>query len=282
MIEPIDEADILGKLSREYRQVSETIQAPSIRTIHRRSDRRRRQNQATRVVAAAALVATLPLAWRQLPWDWRPGDQAATAQRTRVLEELPAQQPSASRPLTTAPEPKGPGTKDPAAIRPAPEDPSRSTDPEPSSDPPSEQPQDTTTTQSVEVAFRLEDRTSKGCRKVTRVVRSLPDYAGANARIWAVLNGPTQAERVAGVRSVFGKGGKPTAARISIDHTTRVVVVDFASAQALELPPGGCGGGEIVWPLQDALDQWSSDWRISFQIAGDKQAFGNYLKSVSK
>jgi hypothetical protein len=134
---------------------------------------------------------------------------------------------------------------------------------------------------SVDVIFRVDEYTTKGCRKLSYVTRVLPGGATAKDFVWAVLNGPTPAERSTGVRSVFGKGGEPTDAAVSVDPASKVVIVDFASVKALGSPPAGCGGGEIVWPLREALNQWDDTWQVSFRIMGDKVAFRDYLQSVS-
>ncbi|MGL5809916.1 MAG: hypothetical protein ACRCYQ_08230 [Nocardioides sp.] len=277
-----DPDDIIERLRVECRRQESAVSIPHLRTILRRAERRRRAARATKAAAIGLVAAVVPVAALGVA-DRLGGERSPSAGRESVGDTVATSPPVAGRDPGGAPgsdprpSPRSSRTDDrpsstPTAV-PTSVDPARpsSTNPGATSSAPA-------ATRSIDVVFRIATLTDKGCRKTERVSRRIPESATAEDPVRAVLAGPTAAERSAGVRSAFGLGGRPTRASVAVLESDRVVVVDFASRQALERPPG-CGGGEIIYPLEKALEQWRPGWQVKCRIGGSTATFQDYLDS---
>jgi len=285
-----DDAEMLSALRQEYERLSDLIELPGLQVIQRRAARMQRLTN-TAIAAAALLLVAVPTALQTSDY-WDRSQEASVPLPTRVLDSKGVETSSPSLPSSShlsgdrsvdkPSESTSKGVK--PSVSSAPDRLTPDTSPPSPSPSPRHSPAGPARGPVVQILFRLNKYTDGGCRKVAVTRRALPSGVGPAAYIQAVLAGPTAAERALGVRSVFGKGGRPTQAAVSTDQDQRIVIVDFASINSLARPPTGCGGREIVWPLRYAISQWNSKWnskwRVGFSINGDKAAFNTYFQST--
>ncbi|WP_157744870.1 GerMN domain-containing protein [Micromonospora coxensis] len=127
----------------------------------------------------------------------------------------------------------------------------------------------TTGTRTVQL-FLLRQRPGQTCPQVVAVTRGVPARAVAKEALRALLDGPTRAERAAGLTSVFDDDS----------HRFRYLKLDGPQARAdftdldgILAPGDRCEKAKLLEPMRRTLEQF--DWieQARFSVRGDQRAF---------
>ncbi|SCG37304.1 GerMN domain-containing protein [Micromonospora coxensis] len=171
-------------------------------------------------------------------------------------------QPPARGPVVAGP--SSPST-DPASASPAPSSAGPSEDSEPVQ--PTGEP--TTGTRRVKL-FLLRERAGQQCPQVVPVTRDLPAQGVAKQALRALLEGPTEAERAAGLTSVFDRDSHRFQ-YLKLDGPR--ARADFTDLDGILDPGDTCEKTKLLEPMQRTLEQFKWIEEARFSIRGDQRAF---------
>jgi hypothetical protein len=232
-----DETGTRDALQRAAQLAAAQSRPPDLPDIVRRVNRRRTRTMAGAGLAVAALFAV----------------PALIAANGTARDSGPAAAPTAQpgSPATAAGVPRPSGPSSPAGSVGLTQQP-------------------TTETRTVRI-YLLKPRDGDQCPEVVPVLRDLEPADGmAKQALRALLNGPTDAERIAGYTSAF----EDDASRfqyLKLDGTQ--ARADFTDLDGVLEPQEACRKVKVLEPMRQTLEQF--DWidEARFSIRGDQQAF---------
>ncbi|GAA3767807.1 GerMN domain-containing protein [Micromonospora maritima] len=226
---------------------ADTARPPDLRDLRHRARRRR-----VRSVTAAGLVAAAMVAV--------PVGVAVMAAPTR-------------EPQLAAPAPTAPASPAPSAASPDPSDvPSTATASaratetggpiQPATEP-------TIGTRQVKL-FLLREQAGQRCPRVVAVTREVPARSVAKEALRALLDGPTPADRAAGLTSAFD-GDAHRFRYLKLEGTN--ARADFTDLDGILAPDDSCEKTKLLEPMRRTLEQFGWIEQARFSIRGDQRAF---------
>ncbi|MGF1663952.1 MAG: hypothetical protein ACFCVG_16075 [Kineosporiaceae bacterium] len=132
----------------------------------------------------------------------------------------------------------------------------------------------------IEVAVYLLERATgaQGCSRLVEVTRRIGSEDPVRGALEAVLAGPTAEESRRGLWSVWGEGGVPTPATVTVDPDQTFVMVDVASLSDIDTATStACRHNEIRWPVIRTLEQFGPDWNAGFRAGGSNERLRAYI-----
>ncbi|MEV1142226.1 GerMN domain-containing protein [Micromonospora sp. NPDC049799] len=236
-------------LRRMAGTAADTARPPDLSDLRHRARRRR-----VRSVAAAGLVAAA---------------MVAVPVVTAVVA-TPAGEPQVAAPVPTAPTIPPPAS---SATPPRPSDvPSTATASAQATETggpiqPATEP--TTGTRRVKL-FLLREQAGQRCPQVVTVTREVPARGVAKEALRALLDGPTPADRAAGLTSAFD-GDAHRFRYLKLDGTN--ARADFTELDGILAPNDSCEKTKLLEPMRRTLEQFGWIEQARFSIRGDQRAF---------
>ncbi|TWJ24289.1 GerMN domain-containing protein [Micromonospora endolithica] len=229
---------------------ADTARPPDLGDLRHRARRRR-----VRSVAAAGLVAAA---------------MVAVPVVTAVVA-TPAGEPQVAAPAPTAPTAGPPAASSAPPPRPS-ESPSTATASAQATEtggPVQPATEPTTGTRRVKL-FLLRERAGQRCPQVVTVTREVPARSVAKEALRALLDGPTTADRAAGLTSAFD-GDAHRFRYLKLEGTN--ARADFTDLDGILAPDDSCEETKLLEPMRRTLEQF--DWieQARFSIRGDQRAF---------
>ncbi|WP_026268799.1 GerMN domain-containing protein [Micromonospora sp. CNB394] len=234
-------------LRRMAGTAADIARPPDLGDLRRRARRRR-----VRSVAAAGLAAAAMAAF--------PVGMAVTAGPSRE-PQLAAPAPTA--PTSPAPVPSPPRPSDvPSAATPSAQATETGSPIQPATEP-------TTGTRRVKL-FLLREQAGRRCPQLVAVTRDVPARSVAKEALRALLDGPSSADRAAGLTSAFD-GDAHRFRYLKLDGAN--ARADFTDLDGVLAPDDSCEKTKLLEPMRRTLEQF--DWieQARFSIRGDQRAF---------
>lgn len=238
---------------------------------------RRRQRPSSRPSAAVALAGRLV--------GYAVAGAAATAMLWALFAVLvPEPAPDAAPPAAPVSTPSAPSWATPPTAGRSPTPSTQAAVPAPSVAAPAPAPAPPGEVE-VTVWFQSEDRGQDGCRLPARTTRFVAADEPVLGAVVAVLAGPTEAERRAGLQSAYTGTGAALERRVA-RGSNEVVVVDLTSLTqvATEEPPG-CRSADLRGPVENTLTDLQGvvgppeggRRELVFLVQGSAEAFQAYV-----
>ncbi|MGB2571634.1 GerMN domain-containing protein [Micromonospora citrea] len=226
---------------------ADTARPPDLGDLSHRARRRR-----VRSVTAAGLVAAAMVAV--------PVGVGVTAAPTRE-PQLAAPAPTAPAAQAPVPSPPGPSNVPSTASANA-----RTTE---TGDPIQPATEPTIGTRQVKL-FLLREQAGQRCPQVVAVTREVPARSVAKEALRALLDGPTPADRAAGLTSAFD-GDAHRFRYLKLDGTN--ARADFTDLDGILAPDDSCEKTKLLEPMRRTLEQFGWIEQARFSIRGDQRAF---------
>jgi hypothetical protein len=81
-----------------------------------------------------------------------------------------------------------------------------------------------------------------------------------------------------GLWSVWGEGGTPTPATVTVDADRTFVMIDIESLADIDTATSApCRHNEIRWPVIRTLEQFGSTWNAGFRAGGSNDRLRAYV-----
>ncbi|MEU1964438.1 GerMN domain-containing protein [Micromonospora sediminicola] len=226
---------------------ADTARPPDLGDLRHRARRRRVRSVAVAGLVAAAMAAI-------------PVGVAVTAAPSRA-------------PQLAAPAPTAPAAPTPVPSPPRPSDlPSSTTASAPATETggpiqPATEP--TVGTREVKL-FLLREQAGQRCPQVVAVKRDVPARGVAKEALRALLDGPTPADRAAGLTSAFD-GDAHRFRYLKLDGSN--ARADFTDLDGVLAPDDSCEKTKLLEPMRRTLEQFGWIEQARFSIRGDQRAF---------
>ncbi|WBB54667.1 GerMN domain-containing protein [Verrucosispora sp. WMMD573] len=118
--------------------------------------------------------------------------------------------------------------------------------------------------------FLLRERADRRCPQVVAVTRNVPARSVAKEALRALLDGPTPADRAAGLTSAFD-GDAHRFRYLKLDGAN--ARADFTDLDGILAPSDSCEKTKLLEPMRRTLEQFGWIEQARFSIRGDQRAF---------
>ncbi|ATO17531.1 hypothetical protein CO540_29935 [Micromonospora sp. WMMA2032] len=118
--------------------------------------------------------------------------------------------------------------------------------------------------------FLLREQVGRRCPQVVAVTREVPARSVAREALRALLDGPSPADRAAGLSSAFD-GDAHRFRYLRLDGTN--ARADFTDLDGILAPNDSCEKTKLLEPMRRTLEQFGWIEQTRFSIRGDQRAF---------